>query len=360
MGVSKLKHLIIVLLISSFFIIACSNELSKIQVNQINDSIIDNSKLENLSAEEILDTYTSYYNYNSFSDRIKKVEYRKQLSMDFALNSLEDEKYRLIQSQFIISDLFNECNEAKKIFNKDICGGNIMDDFIKLENSRRVFEVTSKEEIFRTADTVKFKVNFKDFYDDNFGKDEFKKEIVFILKKEGNIWKVNDFINESGDLLSEKVDLEKLRQEDEKSIQELKVIGKLLRTAIEENQNLRQVEKDTQGISIVSNSFDDFDILCDQYATNLQKHDLFDKQFKNKYVKWTGEVRSISESFGKFSLQIRHCPYTFVSDVKIMVNGDQRDKLLSYREGDLITYRAKVYRLGDILGVFATDGIIVN
>lgn len=113
-------------------------------------------------------------------------------------------------------------------------------------------------------------------------------------------------------------------------------------------------------VAVVSNSFDDFSIKCDRDATNLQKQDLFKSKFKNNYVEWTGEVSSISESFGKYTLQVKHCPLTFTSDILVQMKDDQREKLLTFRDGDQITYRAKLVRLGDILGLSATDGIVIE
>ncbi len=113
-------------------------------------------------------------------------------------------------------------------------------------------------------------------------------------------------------------------------------------------------------IMVVSNSFDDFSILCDSDVTNLQKKDFFDKNFKDNYVEWTGEVSSISESFGQYVLQVKHCLLTFTSDIMVTMKKDQKDKLLSFKEGDTVTYRAKLTRIGDILGMSATEGEIIN
>lgn len=111
---------------------------------------------------------------------------------------------------------------------------------------------------------------------------------------------------------------------------------------------------------VVSKSFNDFSILCDSDATNLQKRDVFDKEFKDRYVEWTGEVRSISESWGSYTLQVRHCGLTFTSDIIITMKDDQKDKLLQYMEGDTITYRAKLIRLGDIIGLSASEGEVIG
>ena len=126
------------------------------------------------------------------------------------------------------------------------------------------------------------------------------------------------------------------------------------------NTQVTQQTPNKQEITVVSKSFDDFNILCDSSATNLQKRDVFDKNFKDKYVEWTGRVSSISESLGSYKLQVKHCPSTFTSDIIVTMKDDQKDKLLKYTEGESITYRAKLTRLGDILGLSASEGIIIE
>ena len=111
---------------------------------------------------------------------------------------------------------------------------------------------------------------------------------------------------------------------------------------------------------LVSTSFSDFgDVHCDLDATDLQKQSLFDDKFKAKYVKWSGTVSSVSETWGSYTLQVKHCPHTWISDVTITMRDDQKDALLQLREGDAITYIAKLTRYGTILGISATDGEIV-
>jgi TM2 domain-containing membrane protein YozV len=123
---------------------------------------------------------------------------------------------------------------------------------------------------------------------------------------------------------------------------------------------IQQQIQNKQEISIVSYSFNDFSILCNPSATDLQKKNVFDKNFKDQYVEWTGIVSSISESFGSYTLQVKHCPNTFISDNTIIMKKDQKDNLLKYKEGQRITYRAKLTRLGDILGLSSNEGIIIE
>ena len=112
--------------------------------------------------------------------------------------------------------------------------------------------------------------------------------------------------------------------------------------------------------AISSTSFSEYgNVYCDIDATDLQKETLFNDNFKNKYVKWTGEVSSVSESFDSYNLQVRHCDSTFVSDVTISMKDTQKDKLLQLREGDIVTYTAKLTRYGSILPLSADEGEIV-
>ena len=111
--------------------------------------------------------------------------------------------------------------------------------------------------------------------------------------------------------------------------------------------------------AIVSYSFEDFKIICNKDATNLQKQEEF-KRFKDKYIQWTGKVSSISESYGRYSTQIKHCSATFTSDILVTMKNDQKDILLKYKEGDIITYKAKLTRLGDILGLSADEGEVIE
>ena len=124
------------------------------------------------------------------------------------------------------------------------------------------------------------------------------------------------------------------------------------------NTNVAPIK--TTAKELVSTSFSDFGaVYCDSDATNLQKQALFDDKFKGKYVKWSGTVSSVSETWGSYTLQVKHCPDTWVSDIVVAMRDNQKDALLQLREGDKVTYIAKLTRCGDILGISAEDGEIV-
>ncbi|MBT4110662.1 hypothetical protein HOE37_02285 [Candidatus Woesearchaeota archaeon] len=113
-------------------------------------------------------------------------------------------------------------------------------------------------------------------------------------------------------------------------------------------------------MQIVSEDFWDYGtIYCDGGETSLKKEDYFDKNLKGNYIKWTGKVTSISDSFGSISLNVKHCPRTLTSDIIITMKDDQRDRLLKLHEGDEVTYVAKMNSFGEIFGLSATTGEIV-
>ena len=117
---------------------------------------------------------------------------------------------------------------------------------------------------------------------------------------------------------------------------------------------------DKKEVTIASTSFDDFSIVCDMNATSLQKQNEFNNKFKDKYVQWSGTVSSVGESLGSYTLQVKHCPNTLVSDIVVTMKDDQKEKLLTLKEGDKVTYKAKLTRLGDLLGLSADNGELVQ
>lgn len=114
---------------------------------------------------------------------------------------------------------------------------------------------------------------------------------------------------------------------------------------------------------VVSTSFEDFNILCDNSATDLQKQKLFNDKFKDQYVQWTGKVYAIEDpssismcGYKKLCLRVRHCGFSY--NIVISMKGEQIDELLEYREGDTITYKAKLTGLSMWLN--ADEGEIVK
>ena len=89
--------------------------------------------------------------------------------------------------------------------------------------------------------------------------------------------------------------------------------------------------------------------------TNLQKDRQWDA-FEGKCVEWTGELSSLSEGFfGGFSIQFKHLPTTFVSDVIVSAPSSEESQLLQWNEGQRYTYRATLKRYGGAILPISAD-----
>ena len=85
--------------------------------------------------------------------------------------------------------------------------------------------------------------------------------------------------------------------------------------------------------------------------TDLQKGREWDA-YEGLCVEWTGELVSLSEAFlsSGFTIQFKHHPATFVSDVLARAPASAEEELLTWSEGSRYTYRA---RLVDYSGVIS-------
>ena len=132
----------------------------------------------------------------------------------------------------------------------------------------------------------------------------------------------------------------------------------------DESSDTEDVSADDEAVSdepeVVSTSFSDFTPYLDPDSTQLQRESFFDENFKDKYVTWSGTVSTVTESSGSYAVQVVHKSSTLISDVRVEFRADQKDKLIQLKEGDPITYTAKMTRYGDILGMSAEDGVVVS
>lgn len=198
------------------------NDVSYIPLEQI--------KVEEMTPEQVLDKYISYFNYKGISDRLNKISLEKQLASGILLESLEVEETYLTKRLSLNSDWIKTCNEAKKTcneakttFKKDLSKtdcGNVIQDLDRGNNIRREFEVLSKEIIEESDNIVKIKTKHKTTFDNTFQINETIGESVYILKKRDDSWKVYDKSDEKGKLFSEVANLDKRKEDSEKSIQE--------------------------------------------------------------------------------------------------------------------------------------------
>lgn len=81
-----------------------------------------------------------------------------------------------------------------------------------------------------------------------------------------------------------------------------------------------------------------WNVFCDVDATELQKQRTFDK-YKDSYITTTGEIRVIHTDG---EVYLRHCDSTWTWNIQVKMQSSQIDKLLSYKEGDKLTYKARL------------------
>ncbi len=95
--------------------------------------------------------------------------------------------------------------------------------------------------------------------------------------------------------------------------------------------------------------------------SDLQKDDRFNKMYKDKYVKWSGEVSEISDGgFTGLTAQVKCLPTSLTSDVLIHFPDTEKEKLMSYAKGATIKFEAKLDNWGTLLPSSLSNGLIIQ
>jgi energy-coupling factor transporter transmembrane protein EcfT len=102
--------------------------------------------------------------------------------------------------------------------------------------------------------------------------------------------------------------------------------------------------------------------------TNLQKQSIFDEEYKDRYVKWTGKVQNVDMSvLDNLRLYVSHEDKSIVAtllggDVVVYMNQNQYDKLLKLKKGQQVTFSARVRAYSKFITYefFLDDGEIVS
>lgn len=81
-----------------------------------------------------------------------------------------------------------------------------------------------------------------------------------------------------------------------------------------------------------------WNVFCDTDATDLQKQNMFDR-YKNKYITTTGEIEIIHTDG---EVYLTHCDGTWTWDIEVEMQSNQIERLLGYKEGDTMTYKARL------------------
>lgn len=90
-------------------------------------------------------------------------------------------------------------------------------------------------------------------------------------------------------------------------------------------------------------------------TTEIQKESEW-KRYKGKRVQWSGVVTEISETFGNLFLHIKMNPETFTSDLHIKIREEQRDRAMSYRKGDKVSFVGTLSDWGTLMPITLDDG----
>lgn len=93
--------------------------------------------------------------------------------------------------------------------------------------------------------------------------------------------------------------------------------------------------------------------------TELQMKEAW-SDYDGKWVRWTGKVSEVGETFGTLQLQIKCRPATFTSDVIVSFPDSARASLLGLKQGQQIKFVAKLTDYNRLMGVSATNGELVD
>lgn len=266
----RLSLFIAFMLVSSMFIASCEN------VNS--DEIIQEDK--ELNPHEVFEQYTSLYDYQGITERIDNLKNMKKLTAGYALESLNNDLDYFESTNELNLKQLNLCKEVKELSGQDPCG----DKLNVWEQIHRKFTILSKETIEENQDTVKIKIKFKDYFDNVLFVNETSGEFTYVLKSVKGTWKVYDFINEEGKLISETSELEERKQRDLEAIQAHKKSVEQMEELVEEiKQTIEEYEEEAeQGIYSMNQ-----DLNVDYLTYKVVKAETFTEMGSSVYNKET-------------------------------------------------------------------------
>ena len=122
-----------------------------------------------------------------------------------------------------------------------------------------------------------------------------------------------------------------------------------------EQSSTQKIEK-----KYVNTSFEEFDELFGARSklTDYQKKELFKKEYKGKYVIWTCELVEVSEDGDEARFRCK--PSTWTWDLIVKFRNDEKEKLLRYQKGDIVTIEGMVWKYSEYFGHRLIDGAILE
>lgn len=239
---------------------------------------LDDSDLEEMGAEEVLETYLSFFNYKGVSDRLDKINSEKKIASGPILELLQVDEDYLTEFKSIYTDEIRMCDEEKRMLGEDVCGEKFRDVLNAWEISyTRYFEIQSKNILEETPESVKIKVKHKVVYDTTFKKSEETGETTYILKKDGKIWKINDVIDDKGVLFSESFNAKNSRQENQEALNEIKesynefkkIFEKIKEVYVLRENLINKVKVSVPEISLISFELGNYNNQTGKYVVSI-------------------------------------------------------------------------------------------
>lgn len=114
------------------------------------------------------------------------------------------------------------------------------------------------------------------------------------------------------------------------------------------------------GKEYVNISFEEFDELfgAGSKLTDYQKKELFEREYKGKYVIWSCELVDVSEDGDEAHFRCK--PSTWTRDLIVKFRSDQKEKLLKYQKGDIVTIEGMFWKYSEYFGHRLVDGAILE
>ena len=116
---------------------------------------------------------------------------------------------------------------------------------------------------------------------------------------------------------------------------------------------------DNEIVEVIDEEF--LEMYCNSESTTLKKETLFNENLKGQYVTWEGTVQTISEYSSGYTMGVKLCDSTWTWDIDVVMRDDQKNILLNINEGDKVTFKAKMKKIGGFLtDLSAEDGQIIS
>ncbi len=194
---------------------------------------IDELDLKGMSAEKVLDNYLGFLNYKRIGELLVNNLKRQKLSSGVVKDQLEADYNYMTELRSIFYDLKKACDEAKQLV-ADACDDQVISSLSLSTGFNNSITILSKNIIEQTDDLVKIKVESKIIGFSFNEKTETTRKTTYLLKKEDNVWKINDYIDEDNKLLSATLNLQERKKNDEQRLEKIRTSFAELKKLIED------------------------------------------------------------------------------------------------------------------------------